>query len=225
MDSERIGALLLGTPALAALEPEDAEELARHCRLRRVRRGQILFSQGDPADYLLVVVSGQLRVLVTSPEGGELVLTVLGAGDSLGEVGCFDGGTRSAGVEALQDSTVMQLSAADLLSLIERRPAVAKGLLAEMSAQLRRLTGVTSDLVFLDVPRRVAKLLAREFERTGLADLELTETQAQLGARIGGTRQSVNSALASLERRGWIEVSGRHVGVRDLPALRRFAES
>ncbi|MGH7667407.1 MAG: Crp/Fnr family transcriptional regulator [Candidatus Dormibacteria bacterium] len=225
MDPAKIAQLLLATPVLSALSPQDGQELAAHCRLRRVRRGQLLFSEGDPADSLLVVVSGRLRVLITSAEGGELVLSMLNAGDALGEVGCFDGGTRSAGVEALQDSTVLQLPAADLLAVVERRPEVARNLLGELASELRRLTGVTADLVFLDVPRRVAKLLVKEFEQSGNNSLELVETQGQLGARIGGTRQSVNSALAALERRGWIEVSGRHIGTRDLAALRRFSES
>ncbi|MGH7691753.1 MAG: cyclic nucleotide-binding domain-containing protein, partial [Candidatus Dormibacteria bacterium] len=63
MDPAKIAQLLLATPVLSALSPQDGQELAAHCRLRRVRRGQLLFSEGDPADSLLVVVSGRLRVL------------------------------------------------------------------------------------------------------------------------------------------------------------------
>ncbi|HEY6537826.1 MAG TPA: Crp/Fnr family transcriptional regulator [Candidatus Dormibacteraeota bacterium] len=225
MEPAQVGRLLKATPVLAGLSEEDLEELGGSCRVRQVRRGQILFAEGDPADFLLVVASGRLRVLVTSPEGGELVLSVIGPGDSLGEIGCFDGGVRSAAVEALSDSTVVQLPARELLALVERRPQVARDLLTEMAGHLRRLTGVTADLVFLDVPRRVAKLLAKEFQADSSPELELAETQSQLGARIGGTRQSVNAALRTLERRGWIEVSGRHISVRDLAALRHFADS
>ncbi|MGH7640844.1 MAG: Crp/Fnr family transcriptional regulator [Candidatus Dormibacteria bacterium] len=225
METGRLAKLLLAAPSLSALQAEDAEELSEHCRLRNLRKGQILFSAGDPADSLLVVVSGRLRVLVTSPEGGELVLSILGPGDSLGEVGCLGGGTRSAGVEALVDSRVLQLPAAELMALVERRPQLSRDLLAQMATQLRRLTGVTSDLVFLDVPRRVAKLLVAEFDRAGGTDLRLQETQSQLGARVGGTRQSVNAALRALEHRDWIEVSGRHIALRNPAALRRFSES
>ncbi len=221
----RIGRLLAATPSLAGLGSEDLDLLAASCRARRVRRGQILFAEGDPADSLVILASGRLTVLVTSPEGGQLVLRVVTPGDALGEVGCLDGGPRSATVEALQDSLVIQLPASDLLALVERRPQLARHLLSQLAADLRRLTGSTADLVFLDVPRRVAKLLVQEVDGAGTRDLELSETQGQIGARVGGTRQSVNSALHALERRGWLAVSGRHIVISDLEALRRFAAS
>ncbi|MGH7759062.1 MAG: cyclic nucleotide-binding domain-containing protein, partial [Candidatus Dormibacteria bacterium] len=62
METGRLAKLLLAAPSLSALQAEDAEELSEHCRLRNLRKGQILFSAGDPADSLLVVVSGRLRV-------------------------------------------------------------------------------------------------------------------------------------------------------------------
>lgn len=223
MDAEQVGRLLKATPTLAALDASDLELVAESCRVRVLKRGQFLFAEGDPADSFVVVASGRLRVLVTSADGGELVLSVLGPGDSLGEVGCLDGGARSATVEVLQDSVVVQLPSGDLLALVERRPQVARDLLAQMASLLRRLTGATSDLVFLDVPRRVAKVLAQAADEAGEGDLEVADTQSQIGARVGGTRQSVNAALHALERRGWIEVSGRHIAIRDVQALRRFA--
>src|SRR5487761_21941 len=124
LDAEQVGRLLKATPTLAALDASDLELVAESCRVRVLKRGQFLFAEGDPADSFVVVASGRLRVLVTSADGGELVLSVLGPGDSLGEVGCLDGGAR-----------------------------VARDLLAQMASLLRRLTGATSDLVFLDVPR------------------------------------------------------------------------
>jgi len=225
MDSVRIGQMLAATPTLSNLDPADLADLAASCRVRRVRRGQILFSEGDPADSLVVLATGRLRVLVSSAEGGELVLQVINPGDSLGEVGCLDGGPRSATVEAVQDSLLVQLPASELLTLVDRRPELARHLLSQLASDLRRLTGAAADLVFLDVSRRVAKFLVQEVDRAGTCDLELVETQGEIGARVGGTRQSVNSALHALERRGWLEVSSRHILVRDVDSVRRFAAS
>jgi CRP/FNR family cyclic AMP-dependent transcriptional regulator len=225
MDPARIGQLLAATPSLSVLDSSDLAQLAASCRVRRVRRGQILFAEGDPADSLLVLASGRLRVLVSSVEGGQLVLRVIIPGDSVGEIGCLDGGPRSATVEAVQDSLLVQLSASDLLALVERRPQLALHLLTQLASDVRRLTGAAADLVFLDVSRRVAKLLVLEVAKAGTHDLELGETQGEIGDRVGGTRQSVNSALHTLERRGWLEVSSRHITIRDLEALQSFAAS
>jgi CRP-like cAMP-binding protein len=216
---------LAQTLSLSELEASDLGELAAKCRVGRARRGPIIFTEGDRADSVVILDSGTLRVLVAQPEGGELVLRVIGPADSLREIGCLDGGPRSATVEAVHDSLLIPMPAPELLALVARRPQLARYLLSHLATDLRRLTGSAADLVFLDVPRRVAKLLGQVAEREARTDLELIETQAQVGARIGGTRQSVNSALHALERRGWLEVSSRHVSILNLEALRRFASS
>ena len=91
-----------------------------------------------------------------------------------------------------------------------------------MAASLRRRTDATADLVFLDLPRRLAKLLL-ERPREPDGTVALGPSQSHLAAHIGGTRQSVNAALKAFERRGWLALDGRHVALLDEAALRRFA--
>lgn len=91
----------------------------------------------------------------------------------------------------------------------------------DLALTVRRLTGSAADLVFLDLPRRLAKLLIG----AGDAEVELGLSQSELAARLGVARQSVNRALAGLTRRGWIEVDRSTVRLRDRAALTRFAES
>jgi CRP/FNR family transcriptional regulator, cyclic AMP receptor protein len=101
-------------------------------------------------------------------------------------------------------------------------PSVARALTNSIAATLRRLTESTADLVFLDLPRRVAKvLLGQPSGDDGV--IRLTMSQEQLAHQAAGTRQSVNAVLRGFERRGWIEVEGRAVTVRQASALTRFA--
>jgi CRP/FNR family transcriptional regulator, cyclic AMP receptor protein len=90
---------------------------------------------------------------------------------------------------------------------------------------LRRLTGEASDLVFLDLPRRVAKMLLSEIDSRGSERVTLGLNQTEVGQRVEGTRQSVNTALRAFVRRGWITVDGNHIVIEDPPALRRFLTS
>ncbi len=92
-----------------------------------------------------------------------------------------------------------------------------------MPSWINRLTDASADLVFLDVPRRVAKALLLRAETHGTADLGLTQTA--LPSSVGSSRQWVNQALHGLERRGWVAVDGRKVRIRDEAALRRFVEN
>ncbi len=214
--------ILRSTDLLGSASAADLEAIAAASRPRTFRRGQILFSTGDPGDTVIVVISGRVKVVVRSADGGELTLTVLGPGGVLGELGAIDGGPRSADAETLDDCRLLFVPREVIQDLSGRVPSVARALASSVAAALRRLTEDASDLVFLDLPRRVAKvLLSQPRGDDGVIGLKMT--QEQLAHRVGGTRQSVNGALRGFERRGWIEVHDRAVTVKQVAALSRFA--
>ncbi len=214
--------ILRATDLLGSASAADLEAIAAASRPRTFRRGQILFSTGDPGDTVIVVISGQVKVVVRSADGGELTLTVLGPGGVLGELGAIDGGPRSADAETLDDCRLLFVPREVIQDLSGRVPSVAQALASSVATALRRLTEDASDLVFLDLPRRVAKvLLSQPRGDDGVIGLKMT--QEQLAHRVGGTRQSVNAALRGFERRGWIEVHDRAVTVKQVAALSRFA--
>jgi CRP/FNR family transcriptional regulator, cyclic AMP receptor protein len=215
-------AVLRGTPLLATVPDADLAALARASRTRTLRRGQLVCSAGDPGDALIVVVSGRLKVVTRSADGGELTLRILGAGTTLGEVSVADGGPRSADVETLTDSQLLFVPRERVYEVCARIPAAALALADSVAATVRQLTEATADLVFLDLPRRVAKvLLAQPRDPDGLIAPQLT--QEQLARLAAGTRQSVNAALGGFEKRGWITVDGRDLTVRQPEMLARFA--
>jgi CRP-like cAMP-binding protein len=208
----------------AALDRGSLEELARSATAHRMASGQLLFVEGDPSDHLVVVRSGRLQVLVSSDRGDDLVFTVLGAGDVLGELSMIDGLPRSATVSALDPSVVLLLPESAVRAVLLQSPDALLTVAHQLAEQVRRLTGSAADLVFLDLPRRLAKLVLTHIEGSDgnrVADLGVNQTR--LAAQLGTTRQSVNRALAGLVRRNWIDVNGERVTVRDERALRAFA--
>ena len=215
-------AILRGTELLASVPDADLEALAAASRVRKCRRGQVVFTAGDPGDTVMVILSGRVKVVVRSADGGELTLTVIGPGALFGEVGVADGGPRSADAEALEESRLLLIPREVILDLCGRVPSVAQALLKSIAALLRRLTEAASDLVFLDLPRRVAKALLSQARRPD-GVIWPAVSQEELAHQAGGSRQSVNTALRGFERRGWIQVSGRTITVTDEVALNRFA--
>jgi len=214
--------LVSGLALFAGVPAEDLEQIAEPSRVRRYPRGQVVFSTGDAGDTLLVIVEGRLKVVVRSADGGELMLTVLGPGQLLGELGVIDGGARSADAEALDATELLVVPRQVIVDLQRRFPQVSTSMLSEVAASFRRLTDATADLVFLDLPRRVAKILL-DHPRDASGVIALGLSQEQLAHRVAGTRQSVNMALRGFERRGWIELVGRKVVMSDADALERFA--
>jgi CRP-like cAMP-binding protein len=214
--------VLRRTRLLSSVPDADLAELARASRVRLFRRGQVVCTMGDPGDTLIVVISGRVKVAIRSADGAELTLAVVGPGATIGEVSIADGGPRSADAETLEDSQLLLLPREPVQDICARVPTAGQALATVVAAMLRRLTEATADLVFLDLPRRVAKVLLSQ-PRDGDGVIRPHLTQEQLARQAAGSRQSVNAALQGFERRGWITVNGRALTVRQPQMLARFA--
>jgi len=220
--STDVTSILRATSLLRSVSAEDLSAVAAASRMRSFRRGQIVFTTSDPGDTVIVVVSGRVKVTVRSADGGELTLAVIPPGGLLGELGVVDGGPRSADAETLEESQLLLIPRDAIRDICARVPSAAQALTNSIAATLRRLTEATADLVFLDLPRRVAKvLLSQPRGDDGIIQPRLS--QEELAHQVGSTRQSVNAALRGFERRGWIEMHDRAVAVKQPAALGRFA--
>jgi CRP-like cAMP-binding protein len=216
--------ILRQTDLLRSASAQDLAAVAAASRRRAFRRGQVVFTKGDPGDTLIVVISGRVKVVVRSADGGELTLTIIQPGGTFGELSIADGGPRSADAETLEECQLLLVPRETVQDICARVPSAAQALTSSIAATLRRLTEEASDLVFLDLPRRVAKvLLSQASDDDGVIRLHLR--QEELAHQVGATRQSVNAALRGFERRGWIAVHGQTVTVTQAAGLGRFAGS
>ncbi|HLY33717.1 MAG TPA: Crp/Fnr family transcriptional regulator [Jatrophihabitantaceae bacterium] len=218
---------LAQVPLFAGLDAGALDVIAKRAFVRRLARGQILFSEGEPSDHLFLVRSGRLRVFVASARGDELVLSVIAPGETLGELSVLDRQPRSATVEALDAVELVAVPGDDVRALLESNPAALHAVALALATGMRRLSGTAADLVFLDLPRRLAKLLLAESQRStdGRLTSQLAMSQTGVAARLGVTRQSLNKAMSALAQRGWIVVEGTTVRIDDADALTKFAES
>jgi CRP/FNR family cyclic AMP-dependent transcriptional regulator len=219
-----VAEVLRSTSLLRSVSATDLERILAASRLRTFRRGQVVFTRGDPGDTLIVVVSGQVKVVVRAADGGELTLTIIPAGGVLGELCVADRGPRSADAETLEESRLLLIPRETIEEICARVPLAAQAMANSMAASLRRLTEAASDLVFLDLPRRVAKVLASQVpDDDGVIRVKLR--QEELAHQVGATRQSVNAAVRGFHRRGWLQIDDRTVIVTEASALSRFADS
>ena len=207
--------------------PASLRVLASRAYVRRFAAGQIVFTEGEPSDHLYVVRSGRVRIFVASAHGDELTLTVLTVGDSIGELSIIDEQPRSASAAAIEATELLTIGADSMRAALTADPALLWTVAGELAATVRRLTGSAGDMVFLDLPRRLAKLIVAEATagNDGALRVELGMSQSGIAARLGVTRQSLNRALTGLARRGWISARGHGYVIEDLPSLRRFADS
>jgi CRP/FNR family cyclic AMP-dependent transcriptional regulator len=203
--------------------------VAASLRLRRFRRNEVIFHQGDPGDSLHVIESGAVKIVLPSPEGDEAIIATLRRGDFFGELALLDGAAHSATATALEPSQTLVLSRDVFLQLIETQPGLRSALLASLAGELRRLTGHVEELHFLDLAGRLAMRLtrlAREAAPGKSTDVRLSwpYTQSDLASMIGGTRQSVNRLLSGLVDDGLIRIDRDSIIIADVDRLARSAE-
>jgi CRP-like cAMP-binding protein len=190
----------------------------------KVTKGHTLFKEGDAGDRLFVVVEGKLKLGTSSGDGRENLLSILGPGDMFGELSLFDPGPRTATATAVTDSRVLALANDQVIGWVTAHPQVSLQLLKRLARRLRRTNEVLADLVFADVPGRVAKAIMDLGERFGTkkddglhVNHELT--QEELAQLVGASRETVNKALADFAGRGWVRLEPRAVVVLDYERL------
>ncbi len=226
--------LLLRCPLFTGAEAEDLQDVVRHVRHRRFRRGEVIFHEGDPGDALHVVTSGAVKIVLSSDEGEEAIIATLHPGDFFGELSLLDGAPRSATATAVEATETLSLPRDTFLEEIGRSTSLRDCLLRSLAAELRRLTGHVEELHFLDLSGRLASRLvhlARDVEpapeRTAdgrlEARLEWPFTQSDLAAMIGATRQSVNRLLVDLVDRGLVRIERETLVIPDLERLEALA--
>ncbi len=220
--------VLRQAPLFSALDDEAAGALRSSMGENRLRRGEVLFHEGDPGDKLYIVTDGKVKLGRTSSDGRENLLAILGPGQMFGELSLFDPGPRSATVTAVTETAFLSLSHDDLLRWLEGRPAVALGLLAQLAGRLRKTNEVVADLVFSDVPGRVAKALldlptASAAPPTTACTCTTTSRRKELAQLVGASRETVNKALADFASRGWLRLEPRSVVIHDVERMRRRA--
>ena len=211
-------------PLFTALDEASAATLRASMTGVKLSRGQVLFKEGDEGNQLFVVVDGKLKLGTTSNDGRENLLSILGPGDMFGELSLFDPGPRTATATAVVDSKLLTLANDQVIGWVKEHPQVSLQLLGRLAQRLRKANDVLSDLVFADVPGRVAKAIIELGERFGTnkddglhVNHELT--QEELAQLVGASRETVNKALADFASRGWVKLEPRAVIVLDYERL------
>lgn len=230
MDHEQAAELLAKTQIFGEIDEDSIRKLAERATLRTYAKGQLIFHQGDLAGSLFVMKEGLVKVFVTSEDGDEMVLVTLRPPDTFGELALLDGSDRSASAEALEPTIVVEVNRTTFLDIVRSTPHMMEALLVSMGAVLRRLTEQAADLVFLDLHGRVAKLLMTMADEHGNAnddgiELDVKLTQTDIAAMVGGSRQSINQILRSFEERGYVELRGKTMLVKQPDRLRHRAGS
>jgi CRP-like cAMP-binding protein len=210
------------------VEPAAAEALARTLETIEFPRGHVIFAEGEPGDRLYIIQSGKVKLGRKSPDGRENLLGIFGPSDMFGELSIFDPGPRTSTATSVTEVRAVTMDRPALRQWIATRPEIAEQLLRVVARRLRRTNGMLADLIFTDVPGRVAKALLQLAQRFGSQEAGLLRvthdlTQEEIAQFVGASRETVNKALADFAHRGWLRLEGKSVLILEPERLARRA--
>lgn len=222
-----VGALLKKVPLFAALSDGEVHELATIGTIRRMRRDEIVFVQGDTAEHFFVILEGRVKIFLQDPLGREVILSLLGRESFFGEMSLIDGQARSACAQAMQETRAFSITQDDFGRFLERNPQVSRKLLRHLCARVRQADAVIESMALLSVKGRLARLLAEWAEKDGRSVdgdtiFRLAMPKTQMAQMLGTSRESVSRMISGLRDEGVIALEGNLVRVRDLERLRRI---
>ena len=210
------------------VEPNAVAALTKQLQPVDFPRGHTVFAEGEPGDRLYIIISGKVKIGRRSPDGRENLLTIMGPSDMFGELSIFDPGPRTSTATCVTDVRAYSMDRTALKEWISQRPEIAEQLLRVVARRLRRTNNLLADLIFTDVPGRVAKALLQLAQRFGSQEAGLLRvthdlTQEEIAQLVGASRETVNKALADFAQRGWIKLEARAVVLLDTDRLARRA--
>ena len=222
----KISAFLANLPLFKELSPEQIERVARGTRALRVARGELLFHRGDPCEGFHLVAYGQVKLAITSPQGAEKVIEVIGPEMSFGEAVMFLEKPYPVYAQALSDSLLLHVSKDVVFAEIDRNPQFSRQLLGGLSRRLHGLVGDVEAYSLRSGAQRVIGYLLRDvnvLEAQGnRGEVTLPIGKGVIASRLNLTPQHFSRILHELTARGLIAVEGRKVVITDLDRLRTY---
>jgi len=212
-------------PLFQGLDSAQHEAVAAIASEKSVARGQIVFAEGAQAEGIHILTQGRVKVYKLSPDGKEQILHVFGPGEPVGEVAVFAGRKYPAYAEALEASKFLYIPRREFLALLQREPAVALNMLAELALRLRRFTNMVENLSLREVPGRLAAYLLYLSERQDdSAEIQLDMTKTQLASLLGTIPETLSRILARMTKEGYIASGeGRAITLLDRESLQQLA--
>ncbi len=193
-------------------------ELARRGDTRTWEAGTTVVTEGEDADCMYIIHSGQLRTVVAGDGGRQVELNTLGPGEFFGEL-MLSGERRSAAVEVTSRAQLTRVTRAEVHQVLAARPELALQLIQTLVQRVRLLTRTVGALASVDVYGRLVGLFdALAVEQQGQRVVPGPLSQARIAERLGASRAMVNRLLKDLASGGYIDVTReRIVLLRRLP--------
>ena len=220
-------AVLRKHPYFCDLDPEAFDQLCRYAKHVTLKRGTTIVSKGDPGNSLIAVISGTVKISVSSPDGRSAILNLIGPGEIFGEVALLDGLARTADATANTNCEIFVIDRREFLPFVRSQPALAMKFIELLCMRLRWTSEQVEQVILQNLPARLASALIRLTEKHKLAPggRTIAITQQEISEMVGMTRESINKQLRVWAARNWVRLEHGAIVVLDAEPLQVLAEA
>src|SRR5712672_2743097 len=220
-------AVLRKHPYFCDLDPEAFDQLCRYAKHLTLKRGATIVSKGDPGNSLIAVISGTVKISVSSPDGRSAILNLIGPGETFGEIAVLDGQPRSADAIANTNCEIFVIDRREFLPFVRSHPELAMKFIELLCAKLRWTSDQVEQVILQNLPGRLASALIRLADKHKLApgDRTIAVTQQEISEMVGMTRESINKQLRVWATRKWVRLEHGAIVVLDAEPLLALVEA
>ncbi|MEQ1656566.1 MAG: Crp/Fnr family transcriptional regulator [Nitrospira sp.] len=200
------------------ITPAEMQEMEKITRMEEVKKRQPLYLPGDPSSNVYLLKRGRVKIANTAPNGKEVTFDILEAGDVFGELDVLEDAPRSTSAETLDDALICVIPRKDFDQYLAMHPNVTIKLTKLIGLRLKKIQSRVEDLVFRDVPARLAHLLSELSKTEGVADkqgirLKAKLTHQEMANLIGCSRETVSTTMGQFRDDGLIQMDGRTITI------------
>jgi CRP-like cAMP-binding protein len=220
-------AVLRKHPIFCDLDSEAFDQLCRYAKHAALKRGATICSKGDPGNSLVAVISGTVKISVSSAEGRSAILNLIGPGEIFGEMSVLDGQPRSADATANTNCEIFIIDRREFLPFVRSQPALAMKFIELLCTRLRWTSDQVEQIILQNLPGRLASALIRLTEKHKLAPggRTIAVTQQEISEMVGMTRESINKQLRIWASRKWVRLEHGAIVVLNAEPLQALVEA
>jgi CRP/FNR family transcriptional regulator len=219
MDDGKKSALLKESPLFSGLSDEELKKVSDIARVKKYKKGSLIFSQGENASGFFIAASGKVKIYKLGKDGRQHILHIITKGKVFAEAAVFSGTTYPAYAEAMADSVLFYFDKDAFYSLIKENPQISLNMLATLSMYLRRFSNLIEEISLKDVSSRLAKYILDQSGSFQGKSFELKIKKGELAAQLGTVNETLSRSFKKLKESKTIDVKGKYIYILDIDAL------
>jgi len=208
----------------AGLDSNELQSLSDTIAIKRLKKGEILFFDGDIASGFYAVFEGRIRIYKSNPDGKEYTIHIIKPGQIFGEVAIFDGKYFPANSMAISDSVVGFFPKDRFLGLIKQHPNISLKIIGSLARFLREYNQMVEDLALKEVPARIARYLLDQTEKNNKNVISLETSKTELAVKLGTISETLSRNLRKMKDSGILKVDNQQITILDIDRLISIAE-